>query len=266
MTMNAPTPAADGGLVVTRITAGYGHIPVLNDLSFRAAAGECIALLGPNGVGKTTTMRVLTGLVRPTGGTITWEGKRIDGIAPHKIVDRGIAIVPEGRRLYGGMSVDDNLRMGAYHLSRTLVEKRLHAIYERFPLLAERRHQLAATMSGGQQQICAIGRALMSEPRLLLIDELSLGLSPPAIADVVAAVKLAIELLKPTVIVVDQDAGNAAKLAGRGYFIERGTMVAEGALADLMQVERIKELYFSADAPAAATAPTEQYRDRAVSH
>jgi branched-chain amino acid transport system ATP-binding protein len=263
-TSSAPSPP-DGGLVVTRVTAGYGHIPVLNELSFTAAPGECVALLGPNGVGKTTTMRVLTGLVRPTDGTIMWEGKRIDGIAPHKVVDRGIAIVPEGRRLYGGMSVEDNLRMGAYHLSRSLVEKRLQAIYQRFPLLAERRHQLAATMSGGQQQICAIGRALMSEPRLLLIDELSLGLSPAAIADVVAAVKLAVEMLKPTVIVVDQDANNAAKLASRGYFMERGAMVAEGALSDLMQVERIKELYFSGSSPAAAV-PAEQQRDRAVSH
>lgn len=263
-TISAPS-SSNSGLVVTGVTAGYGHIPVLNDLSFTAAPGECIALLGPNGVGKTTTMRVLTGLLHPIQGTITWQGKRIDGIAPHKVVDRGIAIVPEGRRLYGGMSVEDNLRMGAYHLPRSLIETRLRTLYKRFSLLAERRHQLAATLSGGQQQICAIGRALMSEPLLLLIDELSLGLSPAAIADVVAAVRLAIEMLKPTVIVVDQDANNAAKLASRGYFMEGGAMVAEGALSDLMKVERIKELYFSGNSPAAAEA-TERHRDRAVSH
>ena len=232
-------------LVVAGISAGYGRMPVLQDLNFSAAAGECIAILGPNGVGKTTTMRLLTGLVRPTAGQILWQGIRIDRIAPHKIVDHGIAIVPEGRRLYSGMTVEDNLRMGAYHLRRPEVERRLAAIYDRFPLLGERWRQTAATLSGGQQQVCAIGRALMSNPQLLLIDELSLGLSPAAITDVVTAIKLAIEMLRPTVVVVDQDVNNVSQFATRAYFLERGTVVASGDLKELIQLDRIKQLYFS---------------------
>lgn len=228
-----------------KVNAGYSHVPVLRDLSFHAAQGECIALLGPNGVGKTTTMWSIIGSVRPTSGAIWWEGQRIEGLSPHRTVSRGIAIVPEGRRLYGGMSVEDNLRMGAYQLSASVTESRLQAIFDRFPLLRERRSQLAGTLSGGQQQVCAIARALMSNPRLLLIDELSLGLSPAAIGDVVDAIKIAVGMLKPTVVLVDQDVTIAEQLATRGYFLERGSIVAEGPLADLVKADRIRDLYFA---------------------
>lgn len=229
---------------VDAVNAGYGHIPVLNDLSFYAEPSECIALLGPNGVGKTTTMWTIMGAVRLSSGAIWLDNDRIDGLQPHQTVSKGIAIVPEGRRLYSGMSVEDNLRMGSYQASGKTTESRLQSIFDSFPLLRERRDQLAGTLSGGQQQLCAIARALMSNPRLLLIDELSLGLSPAAISDVVGALKAAIDLMKPTVVLVDQDVSIAQQLATRGYFLEQGSIVAEGLLSDLVKAERIRDLYF----------------------
>jgi branched-chain amino acid transport system ATP-binding protein len=241
-------------LRVEGINVGYSHVPVLRDLSFKAEEGRCTALLGPNGVGKTTTMWTIMGALRPTSGSITWEGERLDGVRPHRAVSRGIAIVPEGRRLYGGMDVEDNLRMGAYQLSKAQTETRLEEMFEIFPLLRERRHQLAATMSGGQQQICAIARALMSHPRLLLIDELSLGLSPAAIGQVVEALRRAIAVLRPTVLLVDQDITIVERLAAYGYFLERGTVVAEGPLSELGKAERIRDLYFGTRRPAHAEA------------
>jgi branched-chain amino acid transport system ATP-binding protein len=230
---------------VDKINAGYSHVPVLRDLSFHVDQGECVALLGPNGVGKTTTMWTILGSIIPTSGSVWWENQRIDHLPPHRTVSKGIAIVPEGRRLYGGMSVEENLLVGAYQAGKAETRQRLAKIYDTFPILNERRHQLAGTMSGGQQQVCAIGRALMSNPRLLLIDELSLGLSPAAIGTVVEALKVAIAYLKPTLILVDQDVTLAQQLATRGYFLERGSVVAEGPLSELVKADRIRELYFA---------------------
>src|SRR5262249_34828439 len=151
--------------------------------------------------GKTTLMRTITGLVGVRSGTIEWDGRRIDGVPPHRMARTGIAMVPEGRRLYGGMTVEENLIMGAFSASRRETVRRLEALYEHFGLLQERRAQLAGTMSGGQQQLCAIGRALMSNPRLLLIDELSLGLSPAAIKTVIEGIRLARNIFQPTILI-----------------------------------------------------------------
>lgn len=243
----APLHAASDRVVVLSlrsVSAGYNQANVLNALDLDVELGECVAVLGPNGVGKTTIMRTLTGLLRPRSGLIEWRGTRINGMPPHRIVDLGVAMVPEGRRLYGGMTVQENLLMGAYQAPKREARQRLEMIYSTFPLLKERCSQLAGTMSGGQQQLCAIGRALMLQPKLLLVDELSLGLSPAAIKQVIAALKTAVRMFQPTMLIVDQDVNVAAALASRGYFIDRGAVVGSGPMDELVNVDLVRNLYF----------------------
>lgn len=239
------------GLVLDNVHCGYGPVPVLKGISLNAAQGERIAILGPNGVGKTTLMHTIIGLVKPQSGRLRWNDRNLGVMKPHECVGLGIAIVPEGRRLYGGMTAAENLQMGAFALPRQEAARRIEELYDCFPLLRERRSQLAATMSGGQQQVCAIARALISRPKLLLIDELTLGLSPAAIADVLDAVRLALELLSPTLIIVDQDIKIASALASRGYFLDLGRIVAEGTLQDLLSADLVKSLYLDSAADAA---------------
>jgi branched-chain amino acid transport system ATP-binding protein len=243
----SPSTETGDGLTVDALEAGYGHVPVLRGVSLVARPGECVALLGPNGVGKTTTISAIAGVVRATGGEIRFAGRSLRDLAPHEVVRHGIAVVPEGRRLYGGMTVEENLQMGAYAARRAEVAERLQELYDVFPRLAQMRDQLAGNLSGGQQQLSAIGRALMSRPRLLLIDELSMGLSPAAVTEVTDAIAVAKQTFGPTMLLVDQDIEVAAGIATRGYFLDQGRVVASGPMRELREVELIRRLYFTAD-------------------
>jgi branched-chain amino acid transport system ATP-binding protein len=238
--------AEESALNLRSVRSGYNWTDVLNGVSIEVGHAECVAILGPNGVGKTTLMRTITGVVAVRSGTIEWNGSRIDGLPSHQVTRYGIAMVPEGRRLYGGMTVEENLLMGAFAAPRREARQRLQALYDAFGLLKERRGQLAGTMSGGQQQLCAIGRAMMCGPRLLLIDELSLGLSPAAIKTVLEGIQIARNLFAPTVLVVDQDIKVAGEIATRGYFLDRGEVVASGPMSKLMDANLVRELYLHA--------------------
>lgn len=243
--VHAPEAAAASPVLrLQSVSAGYNQANVLNELDLQVGLGECVAILGPNGVGKTTIMRTIAGLLRPRSGIVEWQSEVINGLPPHRVVHLGVAMVPEGRRLYGGMTVQENLLMGAYSAPRREALRRLEVIYGTFELLKERGAQLAGTMSGGQQQLCAIGRALMSQPKLLLVDELSLGLSPAAIKQVIAALQTAMRMFQPTMLIVDQDVQVAAELASRGYFIDRGSVVRAGPMNELVNIELVRNLYF----------------------
>jgi branched-chain amino acid transport system ATP-binding protein len=230
-------------LELRAVRAGYGSFQALFDVSLEVRRAEAVGVIGPNGAGKTTLMRAISGLIRPTAGSITMEGTDLGTIAPHRIVEVGIAHVPENRRLFPRMSVEDNLRMGGFmRAARAKFRQRLDFVYELFPRLGERRFQLAGTMSGGEQQMCAIGRALMSDPRLLLLDEPSAGLAP-------VIVQQLFELLGRiragglTVLVVEQNVQQVLHVVDRAYVLEAGSIRAAGAAADLLQSDSIRAAY-----------------------
>jgi branched-chain amino acid transport system ATP-binding protein len=223
----------------------YGPIPALKGISLTVRQGEIVCLLGGNASGKSTTMKTILGVVRPHRGSVTFEDSRIDGLPPQEIVRRGIALVPEARRLFGRMSVLENLAMGAY-TRRGAAPAELEADRERvfalFPRLAERAHQLAGTMSGGEQQMLAIGRALMARPRLLLMDEPSMGLSP-AFVDQVFDIIQTINQQGVTILVVEQNAVVALSVANRGYVLQNGRMVAADTADALLAADHIRRAY-----------------------
>ena len=230
-------------LGLTGVRAGYGTFQALFDVSLEVRAGEAVGVIGPNGAGKTTLMRVVSGLIRPTAGTVVMESVDLLATAPHRIVETGIAHVPESRRLFPRMSVEDNLRMGAFTPSaRPKFRRRLDFVYELFPRLRERRRQLAGSMSGGEQQMCAIGRALMSEPRLLLLDEPSAGLAP-VVVDQVFALLQRIRAAGVTVLIVEQNVQQVLHVVDRAYVLEAGSIRAAGAAADLLQSDSIRAAY-----------------------
>jgi len=225
------------------VDAGYGSFQALFDVSLEVNAGEAVAVIGPNGAGKTTLMRVISGLIRPLKGTITMEGTDVVTTPAHRILELGIAHVPENRRLFPRMTVEDNLRMGAFiPAARAKFAQRLDFVYELFPRMKERRNQLAGTMSGGEQQMCAIGRALMSEPRLLLLDEPSAGLAPVIVQQVFGLVER-IRASGLTVLIVEQNVRQVLKVVDRAYLLEAGTIRASGTSAELMESETIREAY-----------------------
>ena len=223
----------------------YGPIPALKGISLTVRQGEIVCLLGGNASGKSTTMKTILGVVRPHRGSVTFEDSRIDGLPPQEIVRRGIALVPEARRLFGRMSVLENLAMGAY-TRRGAAPAELEADRERvfalFPRLAERAPQLAGTMSGGEQQMLAIGRALMARPRLLLMDEPSMGLSP-AFVDQVFDIIQTINQQGVTILVVEQNAVVALSVANRGYVLQNGRMVAADTADALLAADHIRRAY-----------------------
>ncbi|HEX5079647.1 MAG TPA: ABC transporter ATP-binding protein [Geminicoccaceae bacterium] len=223
----------------------YGPIPALKGISLSVRQGEIVCLLGGNASGKSTTMKTILGVVRPHRGSVSFEDDRIDGLPPQAIVRRGIALVPEARRLFGRMTVLENLAMGAYTRRGAAVAE-LQADRERvftlFPRLAERVHQLAGTMSGGEQQMLAIGRALMARPRLLLMDEPSMGLSP-AFVDQVFDIIQTINRQGVTILVVEQNAVVALGIANRGYVLQNGCMVAADTAETLLAADHIRRAY-----------------------
>jgi branched-chain amino acid transport system ATP-binding protein len=230
-------------LEVRSLAAGYGTAQALWDVSLRVDDGEIVTILGPNGAGKTTLVNVIAGIARPWSGSVEFDGTTISAIAPQRVSERGIAVVPEGRRIFPAMSVTDNLAIGSYHPSaRRAHDETLAWVEEIFPRLAERRRQLAGSLSGGEQQMLAIGRALMAKPKLLLLDEPSLGLAPIIVESIFSV----LEQLNETglsILLVEQNAVEALGLAGRGYVLEEGRIVTEGAADDLLADERLRRAY-----------------------
>jgi branched-chain amino acid transport system ATP-binding protein len=232
-----------GMLTLTGIDAGYSGFQALFGVSLDIAAGEAVAVIGPNGAGKTTLMRVISGLIRPTAGTISMEGADLLATPAHQILALGIAHVPENRRLFARMTVEDNLRMGAFVASaRPKFRQRLGFVYDLFPRMAERRHQFAGTMSGGEQQMCAIGRALMSEPRLLLLDEPSAGLAPVIVQQVFDLVRR-IRASGLTVLIVEQNIRQVLGVVDRAYLLEAGSIRLTGSAGELLASETIRAAY-----------------------
>jgi branched-chain amino acid transport system ATP-binding protein len=230
-------------LSLAAISAGYGSFQVLFDVSLEVPRGEAVGVIGPNGAGKTTLMRVISGLVPRYAGAMRLDGRSIGGLPAHRIVERGIAHVPENRRLFPRLTVEDNLRIGAY-LPRTRRQcgEQLDRVYKLFPRLKERREQLAGTLSGGEQQMCAIGRALMSDPKMLLMDEPSAGLAPLVVAQVFDLVhRIRAEGL--TVLIVEQNVQQVLEVVDRGYLLEVGRIKLAGTSTELKGNDFIRKSY-----------------------
>src|SRR6516225_2388262 len=230
-------------LELRSVHAGYGSFQALFDVNLDVKAGEAVGVIGPNGAGKTTLMRLISGLIRPTRGSIRMNGVDLVAIPAHRIVGLGIAHVPENRRLFPRLSVDDNLKMGAFMSeARAKHVERLDFVFDLFPRLKERRHQMAGTMSGGEQQMCAIGRALMSNPKLLLLDEPSAGLAPVVVQQVFELVKR-IRASGLTVLLVEQNVQQVLHVVDRAYLLEAGTIRASGSAAAMLESDTIKQAY-----------------------
>ncbi len=230
-------------LEVKDLEVYYGVIRAIKGVSFEVNQGEVIALIGANGAGKTTILHTITGLLASKGGTITFEGQDITRTPGYKIVSMGMAHVPEGRRVFAQLSVYDNLLMGAYtRKDKNEVQQTLKKVYERFPRLEERRNQLAGTLSGGEQQMLAMGRALMSHPKLILMDEPSMGLSPIYVNEIFDIIQ-EISNGGTTVLLVEQNAKKALAIADRAYVLETGNIVLEGKASDLMNNDSVKKAY-----------------------
>ncbi|MFL5233544.1 MAG: ABC transporter ATP-binding protein [Microvirga sp.] len=230
-------------LVLSNVDAGYGGFQALFDVSMTVEAGEAVAVIGANGAGKTTLLRVISGLLPASRGDMTMEGVRLTAIAPHRIVETGIAHVPESRRLFPRLTVEGNLKMGAFiPAARARFAERLAYVYGLFPRLKERRNQLAGTMSGGEQQMCAIARALMSGPKLVLLDEPSMGLAPVVVAQVFELVRR-IRAEGYTVLIVEQNVAQVLKIVDRAYLLEVGRIKASGPAAALLASDEVRRAY-----------------------
>jgi len=238
-----PEPAFAAQLQLEGVVSGYGQIMAIKGVSLRVDAGEIVALIGANGAGKSTTLRTISGLLRPRFGHITFEGGRIDAVAPHKIVARGISHVPEGRAIFSRLTVRENLEMGAYQRGdRAGITADIERVVEIFPRLRERMKQDGGTLSGGEQQMLAIGRALMARPRLLLLDEPSMGLSPVLVETIFNTV-IDISRSGTTILLVEQNAAMALQVASRGYVLESGTIALEATAAELRASDLVRKTY-----------------------
>jgi branched-chain amino acid transport system ATP-binding protein len=224
----------------------YGQIQVLHDVDYLVNTGEIVALLGSNGAGKTTTMKTIMGLVRPRSGTVDFGLRRIDHMSTANIVKAGIAPVPEGRRVFGRLTVDDNLRMGAYVRTDKDIGEDAARVYELFPRLKERRNQTAGTMSGGEQQMLAIGRALMARPKLMIMDEPSMGLSPILVERVFDTIQT-INKQGTTIFMVEQNAFMALSIAHRGYVLRSGRVMLEGTSKELLDSDQVRREYLGGE-------------------
>lgn len=230
-------------LEVKNIRVLYEKVEAVRGISLGAEEGTVISLIGANGAGKTTTLKAISGLKRLTSGEIWFQGRRIDGMSPHAIVKLGIAHVPEGRRLFGLMTVKDNLAMGAFlQKDKGEIARNLEVVFQHFPILKTRQKQLARSLSGGEQQMLAIGRALMAKPTVLLLDEPSIGLAPLVIAEIARIIE-DIKSAGLTIVLVEQNAHMALRLAEKGYVLETGKIVLEGDSKDLIHSEYVKKAY-----------------------
>lgn len=229
-------------LKIENLSVHYGMIQAVRDVSFEVNQGEIVSLIGANGAGKTTILRTISGLNQPSKGTITFEGEPIQKKAPRKIVAQGISQVPEGRHVFSGLTVLENLEMGAYLRKDGDLQKDYDHVYEKFPILKERLNQDASTLSGGEQQMLAMGRALMSKPRLLLLDEPSMGLAPIFIQEIFNIIQ-EIQKQGTTVLLIEQNAKMALSIADRGYVLETGKVVLSGTGQELLESEEVKKAY-----------------------
>ena len=230
-------------LEVKDLQGYYGMIHAIKGVSFHVNEGEIIALIGANGAGKTTILHTITGLLAPKGGQVVFEGKNITKTPAHKIVELGMAHVPEGRRVFAQLSVYQNLKMGAYTRSdKNEIEESLEMVYKRFPRLEERKNQMAGTLSGGEQQMLAMGRALMSKPRIILMDEPSMGLSPILVNEIFDIIQ-SVSASGTTVLLVEQNAKKALAIADRAYVLETGKISLDGNAKDLLNDDSIKKAY-----------------------
>jgi branched-chain amino acid transport system ATP-binding protein len=228
-------------LEVDQVAVRYGAVQALRGVSLRVDEGEIVTLLGANGAGKTTTLRTVSALLKPVAGAVRFEGRRVDTLPAHQVVGIGIGHVPEGRRVFPTMTVQENLQMGAYR-DRKHVKEDSERMLEMFPVLAERRKQDAGTLSGGEQQMLAIGRALMGRPRLLLLDEPSMGLAPLIVARIFEIIRQ-INADGTTVLLVEQNASQALRLATRGYVLANGEIVLEGSAKQLLEDPAVRSAY-----------------------
>jgi branched-chain amino acid transport system ATP-binding protein len=230
-------------LTLKSVQAGYGRLPVLKGISLHVRLGEVVTLIGGNGAGKTTTLRTISGLLPPRKGAIEFAGQDLTRMPAERMVTLGLALVPEGRRVFRTLSVTANLELGAFHRrDKGAVRRDLEDIRERFPILKERAHQAAGTLSGGEQQILAIGRALMARPRLLMLDEPSMGLAPRMVSQVYA-ILAELKAAGTTILLVEQNARAALKVADRGYVLETGRIILDGSAADLRDDPEVQRAY-----------------------
>ena len=234
-------------LSVHELRAGYGKIEVLRDVNVAVQQGQIVTLIGANGAGKTTLLKTISGLIRPSAGTIEFEGANIARIAAHKITARGMSHVPEGRAILKRMTVIDNLRMGAYVRNDKEIGRDIGVVFERFPVLSERRDQIAATLSGGEQQMLAIGRALVARPRLLLLDEPSLGLAPKFVTLIFQALR-ELKAEGKTILLVEQNARKALQVADYAYVMERGRIALSGTGQELLNMPEVQRTYLGQSA------------------
>lgn len=234
-------------LEVVNVSVCVGSHSILKDICIKLNRGEMVVLLGANGAGKSTLFKTIAGLLKPANGVITFEGQRLDGLPPHLIARLGISLCPEGRKLFPQLSVYKNLLLGAYvrNMNRKLIAQGLDLVYELFPVLKEKEKDLACSLSGGQQQMLAIGRSLMSSPRLLLLDEPSLGLAPGVVQTIFEAIKK-INEAGTTILLAEQNASAALRMCQRGYVLENGFVVLEGHRDDLYSNEEVKRAYLGA--------------------
>lgn len=230
-------------LELRSIKANYEHVRALKGITLRIMQGEIVTLIGANGAGKSTTLKCISGLLRISSGSIIFQGERIDGLPPHTIIRKGITQVMEGRHLFPDLDVRENLRLGAYLCNdHKEIQLRMERVFEYFPILKERCKQLAATFSGGEQQMLAIGRGLMATPQLLMLDEPSLGLAPLLVREVGRIIRT-ISRGEVTILLIEQNANMALRLANRGYVMETGSIVIEGASMELISNDRVRKAY-----------------------
>ncbi len=229
-------------LEVQNINVFYGNIQAIRDISFSVEHGEIVTLIGANGAGKSTILKSISGLLRSKTGDITFDGKSIKGTAPHKIVAQGLAHVPEGRRVFLQMTVEENLDMGAFTAPRATFEDSIANVYERFPRLKERRRQIAGTLSGGEQQMLAMGRGLMSQPKLMMLDEPSMGLAPILVEQIFDIIQ-ELNRAGTTILLVEQNAQMALSIANRGYVLETGQIVFHAPSSELLTNDAVQKAY-----------------------